>query len=92
MSETEKWQHRAACRGEEPELFFPIGSTGPAKLQAEEAKRVCRSCDVREQCLAWALEYGQDHGVWGGMGEEERRELKKRSRSTRSRLGGAALR
>jgi WhiB family transcriptional regulator, redox-sensing transcriptional regulator len=73
------WRHRSACLEEDPELFFPIGNTGPAILQIEEAKAVCRRCEVREQCLAWALEAGQDHGVWGGMSEDERRALKRRN-------------
>ena len=73
------WRHRSACLDEDPELFFPIGNTGPAILQIEEAKQVCRRCDVREQCLAWALEAGQDHGVWGGLSEDERRALKRRN-------------
>jgi WhiB family transcriptional regulator, redox-sensing transcriptional regulator len=73
------WRHRSACLDEDPELFFPIGNTGPAILQIEEAKAVCRRCDVREQCLAWALEAGQDHGVWGGLSEDERRALKRRN-------------
>ena len=66
------WRHRAVCLDEDPELFFPIGNTGPAIMQIEEAKQVCRRCDVREQCLAWALSAGQDHGVWGGLSEDER--------------------
>jgi len=41
------WRHKAACLDEDPELFFPIGNTGPALLQIEEAKQVCRRCDVR---------------------------------------------
>ena len=53
------WRHESACRDEDPELFFPIGNTGPAILQIEEAKQVCRRCEVREQCLAWALEAGR---------------------------------
>ena len=69
------WRHRAACRDEDPELFFPIGNTGPALLQIEDAKAVCRRCDVIDQCLQWALESGQDAGVWGGMSEDERRAL-----------------
>jgi WhiB family transcriptional regulator, redox-sensing transcriptional regulator len=73
------WRHRAECLDEDPELFFPIGNTGPALLQIEEAKAVCRRCEVREQCLAWALEAGQDHGVWGGLSEDERRALKRRN-------------
>ena len=54
------WRHRAACLDEDPELFFPIGNTGPALLQIEEAKQVCRRCEVRDACLQWALEAGQD--------------------------------
>lgn len=73
------WRHRSECLNEEPELFFPIGNTGPAVFQIEEAKAVCRRCDVRDQCLEWAMENGQDHGVWGGMSEDERRALKRRS-------------
>ena len=46
------WRHKAACLDEDPELFFPIGNTGPALLQIEEAKQVCRRCDVRDACLA----------------------------------------
>lgn len=70
----------AACRDEDPDLFFPIGSTGPALVQTEEAKEVCRGCPVREQCLEWAMENGQDSGVWGGLAEAERRALKRRTR------------
>ena len=72
------WRDRAACLDEDPELFFPIGSTGPAVHQEIEAKQVCGRCPVREQCLTWALEAGQDHGVWGGLTEDERRSLKRR--------------
>src|SRR5260370_33676344 len=67
------WRHHAACRDVDPELFFPIGNTGPALLQIEEAKHVCRRCPVTDSCLRWALESGQDAGVWGGTREDERR-------------------
>ena len=69
------WRHRAACLTEDPELFFPVGNTGPALMQIQEAKKVCKRCDVREACLQWALDAGQDHGVWGGLSEDERAEL-----------------
>ena len=85
-SKTMDWRHRAACRDEDPELFFPIGNTGPALLQIEDAKAVCRRCDVIDQCLQWALESGQDAGVWGGMSEDERRALKRRAARARSRM------
>jgi WhiB family redox-sensing transcriptional regulator len=71
------WRHLALCRDEDPELFFPIGTTGPAATQVDEAKQVCRRCSVIDDCLAWSLETGQDAGVWGGTSEDERRALKR---------------
>ena len=71
------WRHRAACLDEDPELFFPVGNGEPALEQAGEAKAVCRGCAVADTCLRWALETGQDAGVWGGLGEDERRALKR---------------
>lgn len=71
------WRHRAICRDENPELFFPVGTSGPAALQLAEAKTVCAGCPVTSACLTWALETGQDTGVWGGMSEDERRDLKR---------------
>jgi WhiB family redox-sensing transcriptional regulator len=71
-------------REEDPELFFPIRCTGPALRQTEEAKAVCRRCHVRSECLTWALESGQDAGIWGGPGEDERRALKRRNARGRS--------
>ena len=56
---------------------------GPAIMQIEEAKAVCRRCDVVDTCLKWALESGQDAGVWGGLSEDERRALKRRNARAR---------
>ena len=77
------WRHRAACLTEDPELFFPIGNSGPAIAQVEQAKRVCNRCAVQDICLKWALDTGQDAGVWGGLSEEERRSLKRRTARAR---------
>jgi WhiB family redox-sensing transcriptional regulator len=77
------WRHNAACLTEDPELFFPIGNTGPAIQQIEEAKAVCRRCTVATICLQWALENNQDSGVWGGLSEDERRSLKRRTARAR---------
>src|ERR1700733_10673207 len=79
------WRHVAACREVDPELFFPIGNSGPALLQIEEAKQVCRRCTAIEDCLRWAIDSGQDAGVWGGMSEDERRALKRRTVRLRAR-------
>ncbi|MGY3200173.1 WhiB family transcriptional regulator [Streptomyces sp. TE5632] len=78
------WRTRAACRDEDPDLFFPIGTSGPALLQTEQAKAVCRRCPVREQCLDWAMDSGQSLGVWGGTSETERRALKRRLKARRA--------
>jgi WhiB family transcriptional regulator, redox-sensing transcriptional regulator len=74
------WVHRARCRDEDPELFFPVGSTGPAAMQIEQAKGVCLLCEVREDCLEWAMTTGQEAGVWGGLSEDERRALRRARR------------
>ena len=74
------WRHKAACLDENPELFFPIGTTGRAVEQAERAKAVCRTCPVTTPCLQWALETRQDAGIWGGLTEDERRVLRRTRR------------
>lgn len=78
------WRDRAACLQQNPELFFPIGLTGSALDQLEQAKRVCADCPVREECLRWALELNLDHGVWGGASEDERRSMKRRAARARA--------
>lgn len=77
------WRHRAACRDEDPELFFPISEIGPSARQTAEAKAVCARCPAREPCLRYALDNGLDHGIFGGTTERERRDLVRRSRRTR---------
>jgi WhiB family redox-sensing transcriptional regulator len=79
------WRSQAACTTEDPELFFPIGTTGLAVDQVDEAKRVCARCPVREDCLEYALASNQDAGIWGGLTEDERRTLK-RARQRRRRM------
>ena len=71
------WRLRAACRDTDPDLFFPVGTTGPAIDQIESAKAVCQACEVMPECLEFALATNQDSGVWGGTSEEERRKLRK---------------
>ena len=68
------WQERALCAQTDPEAFFPEkgGST-------REAKKVCLSCNVRNDCLEYALGHDERFGIWGGMSERERRRLKKRA-------------
>ena len=80
-----EWLRSAACVGEDPELFFPVGTTGPALRDIEAAKRVCARCPVIRQCLTFALSSGQTSGVWGGTGEEERVALLRDARSDATR-------
>lgn len=71
------WSDRAACRGEDPELFFPVGEGKAFEAQTKRAVRVCRRCDVTQDCLNSALELGSI-GVWGGTTDDDRRKLRRR--------------
>lgn len=71
------WRNRALCRDEDPELFHPVGVSGPALAQAAVAKSVCQSCPVVDSCREWALTMGEDWGIWGGLDEIERRRLRR---------------
>ena len=72
------WRELSACRDSDPDLFFPIGSTGPAVDQIEKATAICSACSVREACLQYAFETNQEAGVWGGFAEDDRRRRRKR--------------
>ncbi len=71
------WRNEAVCRDTDPELFFPIGTTGQALLQIDKAKEVCDECPVKVKCLDFAIETNQDSGIWGGTSEEERRDIRR---------------
>ncbi len=73
-AEEQGWQDRALCAQTDPEAFFPEkgGST-------REAKKVCLTCEVRDDCLESALMNDERFGIWGGLSERERRKLKKRA-------------
>lgn len=85
---TGRWQDRAACQGLDVELFFPLGTTGPALDQANQAKAVCTGCPVSPQCLEWALATHQD-GIWGGLTDDERRTLRRNRQRRRNAEGGS---
>ncbi|MET8635975.1 WhiB family transcriptional regulator [Streptomyces sp. NPDC004096] len=84
------WRERAACRREDPDLFFPVGNSGLAPARIDEAKAVCGRCPVVEQCLDLALQSGQADGVWGGTTESERRAMSRRARPGRDAVTTAA--
>ncbi|GLZ38491.1 WhiB family transcriptional regulator [Actinokineospora sp. NBRC 105648] len=73
-TDEQEWQERALCAQTDPEAFFPEkgGST-------REAKRICLGCEVRSECLEYALAHDERFGIWGGLSERERRKLKKRA-------------
>jgi len=78
-----EWWSLGACLSADPDLFFPLSETGPlARRQVSAAKAVCADCEVRRQCLTYALAASPIHGVWGGTSEEERRALTRRQRVT----------
>ena len=72
VSSEQEWQERALCAQTDPEAFFPEkgGST-------REAKRICAGCEVRAECLEYALANDERFGIWGGLSERERRRLRR---------------
>jgi WhiB family redox-sensing transcriptional regulator len=79
------WRSQAICRDTDPDLFFPIGTTGQALVQIDRAKEVCDVCPVKTDCLEYALETNQDSGIWGGLDEEQRRNIRRQA-AARQRL------
>jgi WhiB family transcriptional regulator, redox-sensing transcriptional regulator len=73
------WRNDAICRDTDPELFFPVGTTGHALTQIDRAREVCGQCPVHVECLEFALETNQDSGIWGGTSEEERRTIRRQA-------------
>ncbi len=83
MTRNTEWQLWAACRDEDPELFFPATEYGPGAVQVQQAKAVCAGCQVPMDCLATAMKNGETDGVYGGMSAAERRELQRDRAATR---------
>ncbi|MBI5088429.1 MAG: WhiB family transcriptional regulator [Actinobacteria bacterium] len=79
------WRNRAVCKDTDPDLFFPVGTTGQALVQIDRAKEVCGTCPVKSECLDYALETNQDSGIWGGLDEEQRRNIRRQA-AARQRL------
>lgn len=71
------WRQHAACRGVEPDIFYPASDE-----EAEVAKAVCAVCDVRQPCLEYALASRERDGVWGGATEKERRRILRQRRKS----------
>ena len=73
-ADAQSWQEQALCAETDPEAFFPEkgGST-------REAKKICTGCEVKAQCLEYALSNDERFGIWGGLSERERRRLRRRA-------------
>ncbi len=82
------WE-QAACQTADPELFFPVAGGRAGVADIARAKAVCAACLVREQCLDYAVETGQAHGVWGGTTVDERRAIAARRRRHLARRASA---
>jgi len=82
VSENWDWQRLGACRGANSAVFFHPDSERGSARQAREAnaKRICHSCPVRAECLRHAIAVQEPYGIWGGLGEIERRQLFLRQR------------
>ena len=85
------WRGDASCKDLDPNLFFPIGVTGPAVDQIAAAKSICSDCPVRRECLDFAITTNQEFGVWGGTTEDERRILRRQWRAQMRRERQAAI-
>lgn len=83
------WTTQARCRFEDPDLFFPSGTSQPARTQLEEARRICQVCPVRAPCLELAIATEERNGMWGGTTPNERRRMRRRMRHERIVLADA---
>lgn len=85
------WRARGACISADPDLFFPISTIGASSRQVARAKAVCARCAVRAECLQYALDSGQVHGIWGGLSETELARVRRnRQRAYRRRAALAS--
>lgn len=76
--QVDQWQQKAACRGPQAEVFFPPPSFERKNDKRERelrAKEICRTCAVRKACLEYAISIKEQHGIWGGLSEAERRPM-----------------
>lgn len=80
-----EWRAEGACLTADPDLFFPISAGHVAAGQITQAQRICARCGVREQCLDFAMQTGEAHGIWGGTTPEERTRVRRQSAARRRR-------
>ncbi|MET8585812.1 WhiB family transcriptional regulator [Streptomyces collinus] len=71
------WRDQAACAGEDPEIFFPLVDLPAPGTEASLARAVCRRCPVIIACRTWALDHGEDDGIWGATTAAQRRAIRR---------------
>jgi WhiB family redox-sensing transcriptional regulator len=74
------WRSAGACVSADPDLFFPISTKGPGEKQVSRAKMICAGCQVRRECLDFAMTNDLSYGIWGGSTPEDRQRERRRKR------------
>ncbi|WP_309062292.1 WhiB family transcriptional regulator, partial [Streptomyces sp.] len=74
---TYDWRDEAACVGEDPEIFFPLSDSAAPGSEASLARAICRRCPVLLACRTWAIEHGEDDGIWGATTAAQRRAVRR---------------
>ena len=82
IESTENWRAAGACLSADPDLFFPISTTGLAEQQIARAKVICAGCEVRKVCLDFAMSHDQVYGIWGGTTPDDRQRSMQESSSS----------
>ncbi len=80
-----EWRAAGACLSADPDLFFPIASGGVAVKETARALRICARCQVRQECLDFAMRNGEMDGIWGGTTPEERTRTRRQRTRARAR-------
>jgi WhiB family transcriptional regulator, redox-sensing transcriptional regulator len=81
------WRSAGACLTADPDLFFPVSPAGLAAGQIARAKAICAGCEVRRECLEFALAHEPAHGIWGGTTPEDRQRDRRRKRRAAATAG-----
>jgi WhiB family redox-sensing transcriptional regulator len=83
------WHAAGACHGADPEIFFPVSGKGLSRPQIDRARGICAGCQVRGECLDYAMTSGEMHGIWGGTTPEDRTRARRQEAARRrhARLG-----
>lgn len=74
------WRSAGACVSADPDLFFPISMKGPGEKQIGQAKAICAGCQVKQECLDFAMTHDLPYGIWGGSTPEDRQRERRRKR------------